>query len=357
MENVILKFLAIYKNRNKKRFALIDLQQYLVKHYKGEHLFQEQGGYPELYRLMQNLADNNAIKAIAASPYNGLNPALKTKWQIISADIFPKWEQAKLLQYANWLDFTYYINNPAYQTSVEWEYIENIYRFLQERDKREWASVEERSLELFYDEKFLTTRKDSPKGKYGILSRLQLTNEMLKMKKYSEMFVYWRSNYQEINKVIILENHSTFFTYKRLMEAQGEILGFSPDLLIYGEGKKIENSLIFLEEIADLAVVKIFYFGDFDSEGLGIYYRLKKRYPHLDMNLHYLAYKLLVNLCQRSYPLGKQKKEVFFWEQFRLEIQSFLNEVELKKFTEIWENDSRIPQELITYERLLQVKI
>lgn len=152
------------------------------------------GGYGELHGQMIRLKNKGVIKEIGGSAYNGLNPPLKTKWQINNKEIAPCWKPAKLLQYADLLDFSYYINNPAYQTETEWDYIENIYAFLKDRDEREWVSVEERSLELFYDEKFLTGRKDS-----------------------------------------------TFFTYKRIAEVQGDILGFTPDMLIYGEGKKIEQ--------------------------------------------------------------------------------------------------------------------
>src|SRR5699024_340550 len=101
-----------------------------------------------------------------------------------------------------------------------------------------WASVEERSLELFYDEKFLIHRKETTKGKYGILKRLKLSYEDLKMKKYGEMFIYWNKNGGRIKRVIILENHSTFFSYKRLVEDGEDIFGFQVDALIFGEGKK-----------------------------------------------------------------------------------------------------------------------
>ena len=128
----------------------------------------------------------------------------------------------------------------------------------------------------FYDEKFLKNRKETAKGKYGILNRLKLDYNDLKMKKYGEMFIYWNRGVKDPKNIIILENHSTFFTYKKVAENKGNILGFVPDALIYGEGKKIENSFSFLEEIADINNVEILYFGDIDSEGFGIYYRLKK---------------------------------------------------------------------------------
>lgn len=356
MEKIINSFLAEQMKKDKKRFNLIDLQDYLIKYYKGNHRYLEKGGYLELYRQMQKLVDDKYIKEIASSPYNGLNPPLKTRWQIIPKAIAPRWNQSKMLHFSDLLDFSYYNSNPTLQTDLEWEYIENIYRFLQTKDKREWASLEERSIELFYDEKFLTERKGTIKGKHGILTRLNLSYEDLKMKKYGEMFVYWKQGTGKTTNIIILENHSTFFTYKRMAERSGDVLGFTPDLLIYGEGKKIEKSFSFLEEIADLSDVKVLYFGDFDSEGLGIYYRLKKRYSQVDISLQHQAYKLLISQCRRNYPLGEQKKDPSYFAYFYQEMKEYLSEEELRKIIYIWDNDFRIPQELINYDVLLKVK-
>lgn len=348
--------MAEYRKKNRKRFELMDLQNYLIKYYKGVRLYQEKGGYPELYEQMLSLRNKDHIKEIASSAYNGLNPPLKTRWQIISEPDIPRWDQSKMLQFSDLLDFSYYNNNLSYQTDLEWEYIQNIYQFLKSRDKREWVSLEERSLELFYDEKFLTERKGVSKGKYGILTRLKLTYEDLKMKKYGEMFVYWNRGVGEVNNIIILENHSTFFTYKRMAEKDKDILGFLPDLLIYGEGKKIENSFSFLEEIVDLSNVVVLYFGDIDSEGLGIYSRLKERYTEVNMSLQHNAYKSLISLCHRDYPLGGQKKDVAYFDYFYEEMKDYLSELELKRLCDIWDRDMRIPQELINYETLVQVK-
>lgn len=356
MEKIIKKFITEYMSKNKRRFELFELESYLINHHKGNQNYLSEGGYCELYRQIVNLKNNNYIKEIHSSKYNGLNPPLKTKWQIVLREETPRWDQSKILRYSDLLDFSYYMNNPSYQTESEWEYIKNVYNFLKNRDEREWASVEERSLELFYDEKFLADRKDAEKGKYGILTRLRLSYEDLKMKKYGEMFIYWNKGIKEIRNIIILENHSIFFTYKRIAEPYGTIFGFPPDILVYGEGKKIENSLSFIEEIADISKVKILYFGDFDPEGLGIYFRLKERYPNLNIQLQDRAYALLIQLCNRDYKAEEQKKNQKYFDSFLQEINDYLTEQDLKKLKFIWDNDLRIPQELITYEILMKVK-
>ncbi len=204
MERAIQKFILGYRGKNRKRFNINELQNYLIEHYKGDQQYLENGGYPELHRQMLLLKSNNCIREIESSGNNGLNPHLKVRWQIVFKDDIPLWSQSKMLQLSDLLDFGYYINNPSYQTEQEWEYAGNIYRFLKSRDGREWASIEERSLELFYDEKFLIGRQGAGKRKYGILTRLKLSYEDLKMKKYGEMFVYWNRGVESVRNIIIL---------------------------------------------------------------------------------------------------------------------------------------------------------
>lgn len=356
MEKLIKKFISEYEKSNKKRFDLDTLEKYVIDSFKGYNLYNSNGGYLKLHDEIILLKKNQYVKEIEASSYNGLNPPLKTRWQIISKEDISKWDKSKILQLSDVLDFSYYKNHPMYQTDLEWEYIENIHKFLKSKDQREWASIEERSLELFYDEKFLKNRKDTAKGKYGILKRLKLSYEDLKMKNYGEMFIYWNKGVQHIKNIIILENHSTFFTYKRIAENDGDIFGFKPDILIYGEGKKIESSFTFLEEIADISKIEVLYFGDMDSEGFGIYYRLKERYPNINIRLQHEAYINLLSISNRCYPLGDQEKNLIYLNYFLEEIEKHLDDKSLKKVRYIWDKDFRIPQELINYEYLLKVK-
>ena len=355
MEKIIEKYIKELQRKKRKRFELETLIQYVIKGCKGEHYYHQAGGYRQLYNGVQKLKESGVLKEIKASGYNGLNPPLSNRWQITDEGSSHRWDPSKILQYCDLLDFGYYHNHPEYQRDEEWEYIENIYAFLKNRDQRKWVSVEERSLELFYDEKYLKSKKDTAKGKYGILKRLKLDYEDLKMKKYGEMFIYWNKGVKHIKNIVILENHSTFFTYKRGVLDFGHIFGFKPDALIYGEGKKIEESLSFLEEITEVKGVKILYFGDFDGEGLGIYQRLKTRYKELDIQLQGEAYQHLVRRCNRTYPGKAQNKNPLDLEAFLDEIKDRLTEEEVLRLRDLWERDLRIPQELINYEYLEKV--
>lgn len=355
MEKKIKRFLAELKSKNKKRFDLDILERYLINYYKGESTYLAKGGYSELYNQINCLKEKDQIKEIKSSSYNGLNPPLKTRWKIVVEDKVSTWDKSKLLRFSDRLDFSYYDNNPIYQTDIEWEYIERIYNFLKSKDSRQWASVEERSLELFYDEKFLVNRKESLKGRYGILKRLKLSYDDLKMKKYGEMFIYWNRGTKDIKNIIILENHSTFFAYKRMAEEKRQVFDFKIDALIFGEGKKIESSFSFIEEIANVDDLKVLYFGDVDPEGFGIYTRLKNRYPDINIELQRKAYNDLIEISIKDYPQDGQRKNQEYLDFFLEEMEDDLNKDNIEKLKYIWDNDLRIPQELITYEYLLKV--
>ena len=355
MEKKIKRFLSELEIRNKKRFNLEELENYLLDSYKGNTNYLANGGYVELYNQIDNFKNNDYIKEIRSSDYNRLNPPLRTRWEIISIKEEGSWDKSKILQFSDRLDFSYYVNNPTYQTDLEWEFIENIYNFLLSSEDRQWASVEERCLELFYDEKFILNRGDTPKGKYGILKRLKLEYDDLKMKRYGEMFIYWNRGTKDIKKVIILENHSTFFAYKNAAETMGNIFGFRPDAIIFGEGKKIENSFSFIGEISDKKELEVLYFGDIDPEGFGIYNRLKDRYPDFHIKLQYDAYLHLLDSCKRDYPQKAQNKDILYLNYFLDEMEDYLDNEKINKLQYIWDNDFRIPQELINYEYLLKV--
>lgn len=141
METKIKSFLAELKYKNKKRFDLDTLEKYLINYYKGESEYLSKGGYLDLYNKINSLKESNQIKEIKSSSYNGLNPTLKTRWEIIVEDKVSTWDKSKILRLSDCLDFSYYDNNPIYQTDLEWEYIENIYKFLKSKDSRQWASV------------------------------------------------------------------------------------------------------------------------------------------------------------------------------------------------------------------------
>lgn len=385
MQKMIIKYIENrYKIGKRKTFNLAELESYLIQKLGGVTSYSNKGGYETLFQVMNNLNKEGFIIAVKNSPLNGKNPPLKIRWRIQMENKQTGWSSRRFFQFSDRLNLSFYQRNPEHQTEDEWQKIEAIYSFLKDREKREWASLEERSLELFDDEKFLYDSSNK-----AVLNRLKLSLVDLKAKKYGEMFIYWRKswNRKTLNsrglKVLILENHSTFFSSKRILQEGKDILGEFYDMLIFGQGKKIIKSLSFLNEIithdeidnhskniepdlinttdknpapGEITIpedIEILYFGDIDPEGFLIYRLLKERYGEYDIKLCLQLYSELLQAAERFYPCDNQRRD-------ERDLQFVLDEFiagnyieEAEKTKELWYNDKRIPQELITYEYLI----
>jgi hypothetical protein len=334
----------------RKRFGLADIEAQVIKKTGGSSEYAAYGGYNAFYDAVVKFHKDGFIKPVEASKYNGMVPPLKTRWSIAESNETDKWPETFILRVSDLLDMSGYIRNPGWQTPRERQYVESIYSFLEDAEQREWASCEERCLELFDYEKFLST------GERRVLKRLNLTFDQLKMKKYGQMFSYWIGDRNKTDRVVILENHSTFFSFKRCAEKGIPVFSFHPDLLIFGDGKSVIKSLGFLNEIADASKCEIKYFGDIDPEGWLIYKLLCQRYPELNISLFMPAYEFLLN-HGKSYSIGDimQSKNTnvikYIVDEFERNGKGILN----AEIVRLWEERRRIPQEFATFEKLKSI--
>jgi len=355
MHKIINSFLQTNQKNNKK-FELMDLEDFIITKSGGQSNYYDNGGYVAFYNEMQKLKEKGIIREIINSDSNKAKFPMKLKWTLINVSSKNSWDDESIIRLSDILNLNTYIRHPQYQTKMEWQYILNIYNFLKESKNREWASVEERCLELFYDEKFLTKNKDGKKDN-KVMIRLGLNVENIKAKQYGEQFIYWNKGVSDIKTVIILENHSTFFSFKKAVQSGINIFGIDPDALIFGYGKKILKSFSFIDEIANPDQIRVYYFGDMDPEGYYIYEALIDRYPNIDINLLVEAYVDLIKMCKMNYPheIGQVKRQA--------NLDCILSELKIHNYGEyaqsvikLWELNYRIPQELITYEHLLKLK-
>jgi hypothetical protein len=215
------------------------------------------------------------------------------------------------------------------------------------------GSKQERAFELFGQEKYF----DGTEGK-TILQRMQLSLDDLKAKDYGEPFVFWpspRSGQNKVRLILIVENLSFFHTCRRAMIHGQDFCGFQPDMLIYGEGKKIEKSLSFLREILTDGPMHICYAGDMDPEGWGIYVRLKNRYPEYPMQLALPIYRAMAANNQRNDMEKNQQESVENLHEVLQEIGH--QDKQLHRIIEsLWKEKKRIPQETLTIETLSKIE-
>jgi hypothetical protein len=345
----VTEYIEITKSEGRKRIETARIEEYVIKKTGGRTEYEKFGGYYEFHGCITFMQNKGIIRAIKNSDFNGMNPPLKTRWSVVYDNRKDGWPASFIMKVSDYLDMTGYVRNPNWQTDGDKRFIERIHNFLKNADNREWASCEERCLELFDNEKFLSLSKSR------ILTRLGITYEELKMMKYGQMFSYWISNRRKTEKVIILENHSTFFSFKRIAEKNLPIFNIVPDLLIFGDGKRIIKSLGFLNEITNPELCNIKYFGDMDPEGWLIYKLLKEKYDNLDISFFMPAYRFLID-SGKEYPMGdvlqNTNKSIveYIIKEFKKAGMDYYNNDVMR----LWEKRRRIPQELLTYERLLK---
>jgi hypothetical protein len=341
------------------RFQLADLEKFIKARLGGASAYQAAGGYQNLYQLLKKLETEEEIRAIKSADFNQRQPRLKVRWTLLKAE--PNgWIDKEILKLSRQLDLSYYLKRPAQQTAEVKQRLFKLAQFFKVKSEREWASREERSLELFADEKFLSRTA----GK-KLLSNLNLSLADLKAQQYNHLFVYWSVDPAEINNILIMENHSAFIGAKKALAAGIDIFTRDFDTVIYGQGKRIIRSFSFLEELLGLEEAEdnsrerqqlleglnIYYAGDLDPEGLAIYTGLKNKYPDFKIKLLGEYYQLLLEESERFYPCQKRQnknkkvlKEVL--AEFKAEGYVELAE-ELKQ---AWENELRLPQEILTLE-------
>ncbi len=352
MYNIVKRVISNYKEQGKKTFNIRAAEEKVIKYTGGYTNYHNKGGYNKFYNDINKLKKEGFIDDMKTVGFNNINPPLKLRWNIIHDETVGRWSNKDILRLSDILDMSRYIKDSKLQTEKELKYIKIIYNFIKQKESREWATLEERSLELFNNEKYL---KPGNKGNNydidkGILKRLNLSLEDLKIKRYGEMFVYWNRGVKEVKNVAIVENYSTFYSYKRTVEESRRVFGFLPDIIIFGSGKKIIKSLSFIQEIASADKVRIRYFGDIDPEGLMIYNSIKKKYIDLDISLHIDSYKELVNFYKYKQTFDNQRKNK---EVLKAVLDEIVNAGEDKVadiILELWKGSFRLPQEHVTYE-------
>ncbi|WP_077211629.1 Wadjet anti-phage system protein JetD domain-containing protein [Bacillus dakarensis] len=328
----------------KKKINIYDLELQLRK--LSDDYF-EMDGYSLFYHAIETLEAEGQLIPIRNNQYNGRTPSLPLYYWVNVKVQAVKWDRLEMMKLSNLFDFSFYERHPEWQTKDEWNRIENLYTFLKSIDEREFVSLEERSLELFGHEKFLLDSESFPEGK-GFLTRIGVSQEQLKVVHYGEPFVFWLKQGKEIKdiqRVLIVENLSFFHTSIKLLEK--DQLDYEPELIIYGEGKKIEKSFSFFFRMFPRKNYLFYYAGDLDAEGYGILIRLIEKYrdsciqPALKIYRKMLEYYEQRNDQKMGQMENTEYRDLFF---------QWFTEEEQSKLMELWLENKRIAQEVLNIE-------
>ncbi len=309
--------------------------------------------YKEIYDHIRQQLEAGTLKPVKASGTNGKKPALYREYWIVEAQEDHSILEEELKYGLHPLiSVDYYFSHlKMYEQDRVWvqmlsAYLQNGQGALKSRE-----SVNERSFEIWNREKFLTK---GPGKK--ILKRCSLDLDFLNIYETGEPLAYYSHTRRVPQDLLILENKDTFYSMRRhMLEGTERILGVEIGTLIYGGGKRILRSFqdfdICVEPYMKEAANKIYYFGDLDYEGIGIYESLAEMFWGRWKIVPFCpAYEKMLEKAARVRELPETKEQQnrnisgTFFAHFR--------EAERREMLEILERGAYIPQEIINISDL-----
>ncbi|MDD2432341.1 MAG: DUF2220 family protein [Clostridia bacterium] len=295
-----------YLNSQTKKTVITGKIETYLQERLAQDGYWQQGGYFSFAEKIENLIQLGLIRPVKASGLNGRQPPLYEKYRLVKKrDTLDQATRQKLLtQYHPQIKTTHYLTH-GQDYYADKPYLQKLDSFLkQHQDFASWSLItaNERSFQIFHNEKWLLSRHGHLFGQ-----RTGLSLATLRCYQTSEPFFYYPVSIpkgtKEI-KVLIVENKDTFFSLKELFQ-QGIYTwaDYVFSLLIYGEGRKIQKSFRFYEELGEYQKYQadFYYFGDLDPEGIRIWYDLQKEYG-LAIKPFTLFYQVLFEKCGQKAP-------------------------------------------------------
>lgn len=334
MKNIIDKIL---KNERKATIDIYELEKKIK-----EILGQSKPGlfYKELADTILFFEDDGKIERVKASKQYSRDIRIQTKYRK-KYDIRTSDQEIKgeiLTHFHPTMRLGFYIKNVS-QYQMDKEILRSISQFLVNKGQKEcFLSVNERSFELFGNEKLLSSNR----GK-KLLANIGITCEDLCCFETYEPFFHYGLAERPEGNILIIENKDTFFSLKKLfLDGCKSWFGVSFDMLIYGEGNKITKSINYMEELRIPTEIPIYYFGDFDPEGFAILHRVKEK---TERKISILK-PLYLELWKRRKNTKVEKEQK--WNEAA--IQSFLlsfDERQQKEMEKYLKEQHYIPQEAV----------
>lgn len=305
--------------------------------------------YQEYCKVTDMLIKEGIIEGVLGSRKNNKVPKNFKKFRILrNVEKHPL--VAKLEYLYPRFNSNYYSNN-INELEVDFDNIMKLSRFLNaiaDSDVFE-CSINERSFEIFGDEKFLDL-----KGRV-ILNNLKLGIEELKVYKTREPFFDYVDTKISNGNVLVVENKDTWYSLKKVfMKYNGlNLYGTNFTVLIYGEGWKILRSFEFIEEKPYYHNInEIYYIGDLDFEGISIYQYLAEKYSIFSIKPLIPVYKKMIDKA-----VGLQLR-VAEKDQKKYKIDEFLNMLGSykKSMFSILSDGQYIPQEILAYKDFIKLQ-
>ncbi|WP_347940331.1 Wadjet anti-phage system protein JetD domain-containing protein [Peribacillus simplex] len=304
---------------------------------------------PLFYREMANaiieLAETGIITPVKSSKKYAMDDRIFNRYKKVKKEELDndRYKSEILTAYHHKMSMSYYLKN-INQYKKDKELIKIISKFLNfESGGEPFLSVNERSYQLFGDEKLLFSNKGNK-----ILSNIGIKYTDLCCYLTYEPFFYYGFIQDEKEAILIVENKDTFFSFKKLfMEGIYSWNGISFSMLIYGEGNKVTKSIDYLEELQIPKNTHIYYFGDFDPVGISIFYRLKTSNPR---GVHLMApFYREIWKHRKDSKVNKDQE----WNDSAIEcFSSYFTGEEQIHYIQYLKGNKYIPQEALNIELL-----
>lgn len=329
-----------------KKISLTELSADLLKKQK-DRSFSYQEQYQQILRLMEE----GKIKPVASSALNGKKPALHSEYWILEpqqcVEETQKLTEELLYHIVPSISTDYYLKHPkSYEQDRAWVLLLNEFFKNRKKELEIPMSWNERSFSIWQREKFLQ-REQGRK----ILKRCGIGMDELNVYETSEPLSYYVRTRETPQNLLIIENKDTFYSMRKiLLEGGSEILGLRIGTLVYGAGKGILRSFRDFELGAEPYMSsegnRIYYFGDLDYEGIGIYEQLEELFrAHQKILPFTAAYEAMLKKSEQFSNRPDMKEgqnrnlNGTFWEYFCDE--------RVKQMKEMLEQGNYLPQEIL----------
>ena len=210
------------------------------------------------------------------------------------------------------------------------------------------AILEERSFEVFHNEKLLGNKEDRRGGRtlmelinnVGLAPRLYLQEDM-----HQELVYYVPRTLRRVLTVLVVENHAPFVRVQdALKRGVRTFFGRHVDGVVYGRGFGVlaGDALRTTEELFTSGIhVRYLYWGDIDRPGIEVYERLAEDY---DIEPLVAAYQAMIAHAGDDLPVSTDDR---LPTRMGVDIASRLQPHELEVFMRVIAANLRIPQEAV----------